>query len=279
MTPTKSDSAATIEYLDENNAAITDADATTMNVLDVDLEVGENTVKVKVTKDGVSQTYVLTVYRQATITLTASHTSIIRELHELTFTLTRSDLTDETADVTIKLENAAGVDAVSSSPRSRSVSFKANEASIDFKVPGHWIDSGEAGDMLASVEAGPKYDASGATATVEAVVPSGTLIEVSLDQATYEVEEGGTLMFNLVANVQEAIAVPSRDFTLVSIVTESQTANVNDDYTGINRTVRIPAASWSLVSNRYTASVPQTAVTVDDSLYERPMGDQEYFRD
>ena len=48
VTPTKSDSAATIEYLDENNAAITDADITTMNVFDFDLEVGENTLKVKV---------------------------------------------------------------------------------------------------------------------------------------------------------------------------------------------------------------------------------------
>ena len=277
VTATKTDSAATIDYLDGNDMPLADADTTSMNVWDVNLDVGENIVKVKVTKDGVSQTYVLTVYRQAILMLTASHTSIIHQLHELTFTVTRTELTDETADVTIKLENAAGVSAVSSSPRTRSVNFKANEASIDFKVPGSWIDSGEAGDMLASVEAGPKYDASAATATVEAVVPSGTLIEVSLDQVTYEVEEGETLTFNVVANVQEAIAVPSRDFTLVSIVTESQTAKINDDYTGISRTVRIPASSWSLVSNRYTASVPQTAVTVDDSLYERPMGDQEYF--
>ena len=278
VTPTKSDSAATIEYLDENNAAITDADATTMNVLDVDLEVGENTVKVKVTKGGNSQTYVIIVTRQATITLTASHTSIIRELHELTFTLTRSDLTAETAEVTIRLENAAGGSAVSSSGRSGTVSFGLNDASVDFIVPNFWIRAGQAGDIVATVEAGPKYDASGATATVELVFPSGILLQFKLDQASYEVDEGETLMFNVVANFLEAIAAPNKDLAIVSFDTVAQTAKLTDDYTSPSlTTVRIPAASWSLVSNRYTASVPYTVATVYDSLYERPMGDHEYF--
>ena len=34
----------------------------------------------------------------------------------------------------------------------------------------------------------------------------------------------------------------------------------------------IPVDSWSLVENRYVARVPVTLVTVDDALYERPMG-------
>ena len=64
VTPTKADAAASIEYLDENNAAITDADATTTDVLDVDLDVGKNTIKVKVTNGNDSETYTLVVDRQ-----------------------------------------------------------------------------------------------------------------------------------------------------------------------------------------------------------------------
>ena len=277
VTATKADTDASIEYLDENNAAITDADITTMNVFDFDLEVGENIIKVKVTKGTATKTYTLTVYRQATITLTASHTSIIKALHDVTFTLTRTDLTSEAADFNLLLTNAAGSNGLSTSPRVQPVRFEVGDSSVEFTVPNFWISSNQGGDIVATLEAEPKYDASAATATVEVVAPSGTLIELKLDQTSYEVEEGQTLMFNVVANVLDQIAAPDREVTLGVIVTESQTAKVNDDYTAIFENVTIPASSWSLVSNRYTASVPQTAVTEDDSLYERPMGEHEYF--
>ena len=66
---------------------------------------------------------------------------------------------------------------------------------------------------MATVEAPAEYDASAATATVEVVYPSGTLINVSLDQNSYKVTEGDDLTFNVVFNVLEEIAAPNKDFT------------------------------------------------------------------
>ena len=70
VTATKSDQAATLAYLDGDDAALADADDATGGH-QVDLAVGENTVKVKVTgEDGAeTTTYTVTVTRQADATL------------------------------------------------------------------------------------------------------------------------------------------------------------------------------------------------------------------
>ena len=66
--PTANDSYATIEYLNDNDATLTDAD-TDSAVFDFDLDVGSNVVKVKVTaEDGTTtETYTVTVTRQAAL--------------------------------------------------------------------------------------------------------------------------------------------------------------------------------------------------------------------
>ena len=66
VTPTKSDSDASVEYLDGNDAAISDADGAATGH-QVALEVGENTIKVKVTAedDATTETYTVVVTRQA----------------------------------------------------------------------------------------------------------------------------------------------------------------------------------------------------------------------
>ena len=66
VTPTKSDSDASVEYLDGNDAAITDADSVATDQ-QVALEVGANTIKVKVTAedDATTETYTVVVTRQA----------------------------------------------------------------------------------------------------------------------------------------------------------------------------------------------------------------------
>ena len=65
--PTANDSNATIEYLDDSDATLTDADTSTA-VFDFDLSVGSNVVKVKVTaEDGTTtETYQVTITRATT---------------------------------------------------------------------------------------------------------------------------------------------------------------------------------------------------------------------
>ena len=64
MEPTANDSNADIEYLDNNDATLTDADTSTA-VFDFDLDVGDNVVKVKVTAEDstTTETYIVTVTR------------------------------------------------------------------------------------------------------------------------------------------------------------------------------------------------------------------------
>ena len=69
-------------------------------------------------------------------------------------------------------------------------------------MPIFWIRAGRpTGSFVATVEAPAEYDASAATATVEVVNPTGTLIEVKLDQNSYNVTEGNELTYNVVFNV------------------------------------------------------------------------------
>ena len=65
ITPTVNESNATVQYQDSSDMDITDADATPENGHQVSLDVGENTIKVKVTaEDGTTtETYTVTVTR------------------------------------------------------------------------------------------------------------------------------------------------------------------------------------------------------------------------
>ena len=68
VNPTTSDDGATIEYLDENDMDLADADPTTMDVFDVDLDFGPNIFKVKVTGgDTTTETYTITVTRTTAV--------------------------------------------------------------------------------------------------------------------------------------------------------------------------------------------------------------------
>ena len=76
VTPTKSDTDASVEYLDGSDATITDADGMATGQ-QVDLVVGANTIKVKVTAEDAmtTQTYTVTVNRATAETVTTGEWS------------------------------------------------------------------------------------------------------------------------------------------------------------------------------------------------------------
>ena len=105
------------------------------------------------------------------ITLAADFTSIVRELHEVTFTLTRTGSTTQAVDVTLVVENAVGSSVVVSGPHRQTLTFEVGDDTVEFAVPESWIGARhQAGNLEATVEAGPEYDVSGATATVEVLL-------------------------------------------------------------------------------------------------------------
>ena len=209
------------------------------------------------------------------ITLAADFDSIIRELHDVTLTLTRTGSTAEVAPITLYVENAAGSSVITSSPRTQTMTFGIGMDTLEFTVPQDWITRLEAGNFLASVEAGSEYDLSDASTSVEVLFPSTTLMEVRLDQNTYEVTEGDTLSFNVLFNVLQKIEAPNKVFNYITVRHNAETATTPEDYTILSVFASIPPSSWSLVADRYSATFPVTLETLDDALYERPMGAQE----
>ena len=208
--------------------------------------------------------------------LTSDFTSIIRELHELTFTLTRTGSTAETAPVTLWLENETGSAVITSSPRNQNLTFGIGVDTLEFTVPLDWISAvtGAAGNFRASVEAGSEYDLSDAVTTIEVLFPTA-LMEISLDKTSYEVTEGDDLTFNVVFRVLEQIAAPNKEFSFGTLGSVLGTAESPGDYVIFRARPQVPAAAWSLVGNRYTATAALTLETLDDALYERPMGANE----
>ena len=65
VAPTASDAGATVAYRDGNGDAMADADATA-DGHQVDLDAGSNTVKVAVSKDGLTTTYTVKLLRLVT---------------------------------------------------------------------------------------------------------------------------------------------------------------------------------------------------------------------
>ena len=75
VAPTASDADATVAYLDGNSDAIADAD-TGADGHQVDLEAGSNTVKIAVSKDGLTTTYTVALFRLVTQQQTADVTLV-----------------------------------------------------------------------------------------------------------------------------------------------------------------------------------------------------------
>ena len=206
------------------------------------------------------------------ITLASDLDRMIRNLHDVTFTLTRTGSTAQAADVTLALTNAPGSSVVNSGVRRQALTFGIGEDTVEFTVPTFWVLDNETGHFDATVEAGADYDVSGANIRVEVVFPTGALIEATLENTSYEVHEGESLTTNAVFTFVRDFAAPNRDDTLAVAVSAARTAASSRDYEPISANLLIPVNSWSLVADRYVARVPVTLETLDDALYERPMG-------
>ena len=210
------------------------------------------------------------------ITLAADFDRIIRELHDLTLTLKRTGSTAEVAPITLYVENAAGSSVITSSPRTQTMTFGIGVDTLEFTVPQDWITRLEAGNFLASVEAGSEYDLTDASTSVEVLFPSTTLMEVRLDQNSYEVNEGDTLSFNVLFNVLQEIEAPNKVFNYITVHSSEGTADF-DDAPRLSHFARVQPSSWNLVGNRYSAAYQVTHQTVEDALYERPKGEHESY--
>ena len=140
VTPTKSDSDASVEYLDGNDAAISDADGAATGH-QVALEVGENTIKVKVTAedDATTETYTVVVTRQAQ----TADVTLISNLGK--FRNDGGNFTNDQAQAFTTGSNSGGYSLTK-------VVIASNlSASANFTVSVHENDSGAPGTSLGTL--------------------------------------------------------------------------------------------------------------------------------
>ena len=267
--------AATIEYLDKDDAVLDDADTNDAD-FDFGLSLGDNIVKVRVTApNGVDQrVYTVNVERKVDVTVTTDHERIVNKLHVPTFTLTRNGPLDQSIDVTVSLDNVGSGDAISSAPRTGTATFTANSATAEYTPPASWFSGGGSGEIIVSLVVPEHHNSDSVTVTSLDV---STAVTVSFEQDTYQVPEGaGTLNFNLKAVSIDDIPAPNQSFS-ASLVTQQGTAKLRDDYTPISAIHTFPSDAWTAVDNHHEALGPWTVTILDDSVYESRTDVNEHF--
>ena len=74
----------------------------------------------------------------------------------------------------------------------------------------------------------------------------------------------------------QEIEAPNKVFNYITVQSSEGTADF-DDAPRLSHFARVQPSSWNLVGNRYSAAYQVTHQTVEDALYERPMGEHESY--
>ena len=274
--PARSDSNATVAYLDASDTVLTDADTNTTG-FQTALLVGATTIKVKVTAedDLTTETYTVVVTRAAAtattlVTIAADAPTAIYNEGVASFTVTRTGATTDPLDVVVALtQTRLFLDAggllhtvtIAAGSSSKTLSFPAG----DLLLPAS--ETRESGTLTATVLAGTGYNpGTPATASVDVVVA----LTVSFDELSYRVDEGvGTLVVMLVGRTGVGAPAPaSAWFSVSSAELNPPEAVSSEDYGSLSVSVQIPASAYVADGNVFRAEVPVDIEILDDARDE-----------
>ena len=283
VTPTTAHDSATVAYLDENDAEITDADGSTEGH-QVALDVGANTIKVEVTAaDGMTtQTYTLTVTRAAqlsVVSIAADTTRTTIDIGTASFTLTRTGPTTDalTVDVEVTEEFRYVAGALPTA-----ATFAADESEAKLEFNRLWgSGTPETGDLTVTIQDGTDYDvsATAASASIEVVVLD-PVMTFRLDAAEKAVAEAvGSFTVTVTAETAEGATAPQATRGMeVAISPRDGTATVGNDFESFSTHLEFAPDDFTLSGMVYRAEKTQTIAIVDDDLFEPPVdGNEESF--
>ena len=233
LTETPVDANAWVDYLDGDGTALTDLDTGTTGH-QVDLDLGDNVIQVKVTaEDGVAtRTYTVTVTREAgqpvTVSIAAEYARIGAGLEDLVFTLTREGAATDALEAMVTIVQAESW--LGNSDLSHTVTFAAGSATATLTLAAtrFSFDPETSGDLTATVAVA---GVSSGSATVEMVSTADAPITVSYDKSSYTFAEDATdvEIYVVVALDPAYPRAPSRSFYL-SFTSASDTAINPGDY-------------------------------------------------
>ena len=211
--PAQSDSNATVAYLNASDMALTDADMNKTG-FQVDLDVGANTIKVKVTaEDGnTTDTYTVVVTRAATST-DATLSALALKDGSTAITLSpgfSSTVTTYTASVANAVDEITIVPEVNESNATYEIQDSGGTAlaDADDMEDGFQVDL-DVGANTIEVEVTAEDTTTMETYTVVATRAAASSLTASLESPDYVV--GGNLQYRFDLKLTEAVAIPNRD--------------------------------------------------------------------
>ena len=211
--PAQSDSNATVAYLNASDMALTDADMNKTG-FQVDLDVGANTIKVKVTaEDGnTTDTYTVVVTRAATST-DATLSALALKDGSTAITLSpgfSSTTTSYTASVANAVDEITIVPEVNESNATYEIQDSGGTALADADdMEDGFQVSLNVGANTIEVEVTAEDTSTMETYTVVATRAAASSLTATLETPDYVV--GGNLQYRFDLKLTEAVAIPNRD--------------------------------------------------------------------
>ena len=257
VTPTKSAGNATVVYLDGNDAVIADADSTTAGH-QIDLSVGVNTVKVKVTAEDTVTTKTYTLSLPLSLPSLTIADANATEGSDVSFTVTLSVASEDTVGVTWTA-SARGVSDTADTgdlagPLTGTLTFSPGDISKTFTVSTAEDTTDEADETFTVTLSGPT------NATLGDATGTGTIADddgaPSLSVADAAAAEGSDVSFTVTLSPASGKTVTVRYDTSRPGGTTAEAA----DFTAqTNRTLTIPAGATT-----GTIAVPTANDTIDE---------------
>ena len=279
VTPTKNDTTATIEYLDASDMTLTDAD-TSANGQQVTLTEGDNVIKVKLTTaDGnTTHTYTVTVNRPATtlVTIAADQPAFTAELHNVTFTLTRTEDMSAALDVAVALTQT--LDLLGNQHLAQTVTFDAGEDTAtliiqSYKFSDHTLGSdGGSVTLTATVQTGSGYEPGSPDTVSTRVVVANPAITAWIEATAYTFDEdatGADTTIPVILRTATGVPSPHSPFYLsISANAISGQAELDVDFERLSLIFQVFPSDFTPDGAEFTARKEVRLVLVDDDLNE-----------
>ncbi len=264
---------ATVSYEDGAGNALADVDATTAGD-QFDLVVGENTIRVRVTEGGLSQTYTLTVTRAKPQVSISAAAATAGEGAALTFTVTRTPAAGDPLTLTVNVAETGDL-VPAASEGDKTVTIAANATGATLVVATGADDSDWEEHSTVSVTAPPSagYTLGSGAATASTLVEdddfpaAGAVLNVS----PASVSEPGTATVTVNVTTQRN-EMPHGPGGTLTVASSDVTASAGSDYDAFNQTYALDAAGFSAVTapggQRWQRVYSGTVTVKDDTTQE-----------
>ena len=278
VTPTTTDTNATVAYLNASDTTLDDADGVPANGHQVALAEGDTVFKVQVTAEDTTttQTYTVTVTRAAagtmTVAIAADQPAFTAGLDIVTFTLTRTG--DAAAALDVALALTQDQDLLESATLAQTVSFGAGDATATLTLfPDLFRDhtATQETTLTATVQAGSGYAPGSPNMASTRMLVTDPAVTVWIEQTAYTFAEDATDT-TVAIILRTATGVPSPNTDIyVSLGTRAipgQAVN-GVDYERLSVSVRFRPSDFTSDGAVFTARQEVTLAIVDD-LFDEP---------